>query len=315
MNGADDQLNTAGGNSSIPIPTPLTGPLTGKVALVAGATRGAGRGLAVELGALGATVICTGRSTREQGSDLGRAETIDETAEQVTAAGGQGVAMRCDHGDDAQVRALMGRVKAGYGGLDILVNDIWGGESLSEWGRKVWQQDLGKGRAMLDRAVWTHILTAHAGLPLLREGGLIVEITDGDGWSYRGNFFYDLAKTGVMRLAQNWASELAGDPRGITSVSLTPGFLRSEEMLDHFGVTKEGWQDAVAQDPNFAESETPHFVGRALAHLAADPHRHRFNAHALASWTLMNEYGFADIDGRRPHWGRWMARPDAEKLQ
>ena len=307
MNSADDQLSTAGDTSSMP--------LTGKVALVAGATRGAGRGLAVELGALGATVICTGRSTRELGSDLGRAETIDETAEQVTAAGGQGVAMRCDHSDDAQVRALMGWVKAGYGGLDILVNDIWGGESLSEWGRKVWQQDLGKGRAMLDRAVWTHILTAHAGLPLLREGGLIVEITDGDGWSYRGNFFYDLAKTGVMRLAQNWASELAGDPRGVTSVSLTPGFLRSEEMLDHFGVTKEGWQDAVAQDPNFAESETPHFVGRALAHLAADPNRHRFNAHALASWTLMDEYGFTDIDGRRPHWGRWMARSDAEKLQ
>ena len=166
---------------------------------------------------------------------------------------------------------------------------------------------------MLERAVWTHILTAHAGLPLLRGGGLIAEITDGHGWYYRGNFFYDLAKTGVMRLAQNWASELSGDPRNITSVSLTPGFLRSEEMLDHFGVTTEGWRDAVTQDPNFAESETPHFVGRALAHLAADPDKFRFNAHALASWTLMDEYRFADVDGRKPHWGRWMERLNAER--
>ena len=307
MNGAVDQAHTADGTSS--------GPLAGKVALVAGATRGAGRGIAVELGALGAAVICTGRSTREQGSDMRRAETIDETAEQVTAAGGEGIAMRCDHSDAGQVRALMGRVRSGYGGLDILVNDIWGGESLSEWGKKIWEQDLSRGRAMLERAVWTHILTAHAGLPLLREGGLIAEITDGDGWYYRGNFFYDLAKTGTMRLAQNWASELAGDPRNITSVSLTPGFLRSEEMLDHFGVTEANWQDAVARDPNFAESETPHLVGRALAHLAADSHRHRFNAHALASWTLMDGYGFADIDGRRPHWGSWFKRLDAEGSQ
>ena len=158
---------------------------------------------------------------------------------------------------------------------------------------------------MLERAVWTHIVTAHRGLPLLREGGLIAEITDGDGWAYRGNFFYDLAKTGVMRLAQNWASELRDDPRQITSVSLTPGFLRSEEMLAHFGVSAESWQDAVEQEPYFAHSETPQFVGRALAHLAADPGKFRFNARALASWTLMDEYGFSDVDGRQPHWGRF----------
>ena len=280
-------------------------PLAGTVALVAGATRGAGRGIAVELGALGATVVCTGRSSGTQSSELKRPETIEQTAGLVTAAGGQGVAIRCDHSDAGQVQRLMERVRAEYDGLDVLVNDIWGGEALSEWGKKVWEQDLDMGRQMLERAVWTHILTAHAGLPLLRSGGLIAEITDGDGWYYRGNFFYDLAKTGVMRLAQNWASELEGDGRAVTSVSLTPGFLRSEEMLAHFGVPEERWQEAIAQDANFAESETPHLVGRALAHLAADPHRQRFNGSALASWTLMDEYGFCDIDGRRPHWGRW----------
>ncbi|ULH16392.1 SDR family oxidoreductase [Deinococcus sp. KNUC1210] len=285
----------------------LVNPLAGKVALVAGATRGAGRGIAVELGALGATVLCTGRSSRAGLSDLKRPETIEQTAALVTEAGGQGVAIRCDHSDAAQVQRLMERVRADHGGLDVLVNDIWGGESLSQWGKKFWEQDLELGRQMLDRAVWTHILTAHAGLPLLRAGGLIAEITDGDGWYYRGNFFYDLAKTAVMRLAQNWASELAGDGRGLTSVSLTPGFLRSEEMLAHFGVSEERWQDAVLQDANFAESETPHLIGRALAHLAADPHRQRFNGCALASWTLMEEYGLSDIDGRRPHWGRWYA--------
>ena len=283
----------------------LPRPLTGKTALVAGATRGAGRGIAAELGALGAAVICTGRSSGTQRSDLDRPETIEQTAELVTQAGGRGVPIRCDHTDEGQVAALMRRVESEFGGLDILVNDIWGGEKLSEWGVKFWHQDLAKGRLMLERAIWTHVLTAHSGLPLLRSGGLIVEITDGDDWRYRDNFFYDLAKTGVLRLAQNWASELADDPRRITSVSLTPGFLRSEEMLSHFGVTADTWREATRQDPYFAESETPHFVGRALAQLAADPDKRRFNGRALASWTLMDEYGFEDIDGRQPHWGKF----------
>ncbi|ANE42871.1 SDR family oxidoreductase [Deinococcus puniceus] len=286
------------------MPTPPV-PLTGKVALVAGATRGAGRGIATELGALGATVICTGRSTRASSSDLCRPETIEDTADLVTAAGGVGVAWRCDHSDAAQVAALMAHLQTKYGGLDILINDIWGGESLMEWGKKVWELDLNRGRMMLERAIWTHVITGHAGLPLMRAGGLIAEITDGDGWYYRGSFFYDLAKTGVMRLAQNWASELKDDPRAITSVSVTPGFLRSEEMLAHFGVTAETWRDAVKQEPDFAESETPHLVGRGIAALAADPQKHRFNAGALASWTLMDEYGFSDLDGSKPHWGNW----------
>lgn len=282
--------------------------LTDTAVLVAGATRGAGRGIAVELGAMGATVICTGRSSGEQRSDLNRPETIEQTAALVTKAGGHGVAIRCDHSDETQVAGLMRRVRSEFGGLDILVNDIWGGEKLSEWGVKFWNQELAKGRLMLERAIWTHVLTAHSGLPLLQSGGLIVEITDGDDWRYRGNFFYDLAKTGVLRLAQNWASELADDPRQITSVSLTPGFLCSEEMLAHFGVTTDTWREAIKQDPNFAESETPYFVGRALAHLAADPGKFRFNGQALASWTLMDEYGFTDVDGGRPHWGRWFER-------
>ena len=288
---------------------PPLGPLAGRVAVVAGATRGAGRGIATELGAAGATVICTGRSTRAGLSDLGRErgrpETIDETAELVTAAGGVGISIRCDHLNEEDVRALAERVRADFGGLDVLVNDVWGGERHSEWGKKAWELDLGKARALAEGGLWTHLVTGRSLLPLLRPGALIVEVTDGDGWTYRGNLIYDLTKTGVMRLAQGWAHELEGDGRGITSVSVTPGYLRSEEMLAHFGVEEARWQEAVARDPNFAESETPRFVGRAVAALAADPGKHRLSGRALASWTLMDEYGFTDVDGRRPHWGRW----------
>ncbi|MBB5236039.1 SDR family oxidoreductase [Deinococcus budaensis] len=288
---------------------PAAPALAGKVAVVAGATRGAGRGIATELGALGATVVCTGRSTRAGPSDLGRErnrpETIEETAEIVTAAGGRGVPLRCDYLDEADVGRLAERLGAEFGGLDVLVNDVWGGERHSEWGKKAWELDLGKARALIEGGLWTHLVTGRYLLPLLRPGGLIVEVTDGDGWAYRGNLIYDLAKTGVMRLAQGWAHELEGDGRGITSVSVTPGFLRSEEMLAHFGVQEASWRDATARDPNFAESETPRLVGRGIAALAADPQKRRFDGRALASWTLMDEYGFSDVDGRKPHWGRW----------
>lgn len=292
-------------------------PLAGKVTVVAGATRGAGRGIATELGALGATVICTGRSTRTGLSDLGRErgrpETIEETAELVTAAGGVGVPVRCDHLNEADVAALTERVRADFGGLDVLVNDVWGGERHSEWGKKAWDLDLGRARALIEGGLWTHLVTGRYLLPLLRPGGLIVEVTDGDTWSYRGNLPYDLTKVGVMRLAQAWAHELEGDERGITSVSVTPGYLRSEEMLAHFGVGEANWRDVTARDPNFAESETPRFVGRGIAALAADPDRRRFGGRALASWTLMDEYGFSDVDGRKPHWGNWFR--DALKRQ
>lgn len=288
---------------------PAALPLAGKVAVVAGATRGAGRGIATELGALGATVVCTGRSTRAGLSDLGRErgrpETIEETAELVTAAGGRGVAVRCDHLDEADVQALAERVRAEVGGLDVLVNDVWGGERHSEWGKKAWELDLSKARALVEGGLWTHLVTGRHLLPLLRPGGLIVEVTDGDTWTYRGNLPYDLTKVGVMRLAQAWAHELEGDGRGITSVSVTPGYLRSEEMLAHFGVEEATWRAATARDPNFAESETPRYVGRGIAALAADSEKMRFNGRALASWTLMDEYGFRDVDGRQPHWGRW----------
>jgi NAD(P)-dependent dehydrogenase (short-subunit alcohol dehydrogenase family) len=234
-------------------------PLEGKVAVVAGATRGAGRGIAVELGATGATVYCTGRSVRGRPSDLNRPETVDETAELVTAAGGQGIAVRTDHTNEEEVRALFERVRREQNGrLDILVNDVWGGESLVSWGTPFWEQDLEAAAKLLERAVFSHIVTSRYGVPLMvaRGEGLIIEITDGDTLDYRGNFLYDLVKTSVIRLAVGMAGDLSGrmvttEPGGklerqalkITALALTPGFLRSEEMLDHFGVTEANWQD------------------------------------------------------------------------
>jgi NAD(P)-dependent dehydrogenase (short-subunit alcohol dehydrogenase family) len=280
--------------------------LQGRVALVAGATRGAGRGIAVELGAVGAVVYVTGRSTRASRSDLDRPETIEETAELVTAAGGQGIAVRCDHEDEEQVKALIGRVGAGHGRLDVLVNDVWGSDPLSEWGTPFWEMDLGKARAMWGRAVFTHMVTSRHAVPLMLRGrgGLLVEITDGLGREYRGNLPYDLAKTAVNRLALAQAEELRD--HGITALAVTPGFLRSEAMLDHFGVTEENWRDGGRQDPHFLASETPRYVGRAVAALACDPAVAKRSGQVLTSWDLAQEYGFADIDGRRPHWDRHM---------
>lgn len=289
-------------------------PLSGRVALVAGATRGAGRGIATALGAAGATVYCTGRSSREacrtRASDAspfdlaGRPETIEETADLVTAAGGVGIAVVTDHTVEQQVEALCARVAADHGHLDVLVNDIWGGESLVEWGVEVGALDLAKGRALLDRAVWTHIVTARFATPLLLKSDrpLLVEITDGDSLMYRGQILYDLVKTTVIRLAFALSEGLGG--QGLTAVSVTPGFLRSEAMLEHLGVTEETWRDAGAQDPHFLQSETPLYVGRAVAALAADPDVARWSGRALSSWRLARTYGFVDADGRQPDWGR-----------
>ncbi|HEX8829887.1 MAG TPA: SDR family oxidoreductase [Longimicrobium sp.] len=286
-------------------------PLSGAVALVAGATRGAGRGIAVELGAAGATVYVTGRSTRERRSEYNRPETIEETAELVTAAGGVGVAVPADHLQPAQVEALVARIGREQGKLDVLVNDIWGGENLIEWNVPIWAHDLEKGLRMLRLALETHLVTSHYALPLLlaSPGGLLVEMTDGTAEynqrHYRLSAFYDLAKTSVTRLAWGLSHEVA--PRGGTAVSLTPGWLRSEMMLDTFGVTEANWRDATEHQPHFVISESPRFVGRAVAALAADPERARWNGQSLSSGQLAQVYGFTDTDGSRPDCWRYMA--------
>lgn len=280
-------------------------PLSSQVAVVAGATRGAGRGIAQMLGEAGATVYCTGRSTRESGATPGRPETIEETAELVTRAGGKGIAVRVDHTAEAEVIRLFDTIRADAGRLDILVNDVWGGDDLTEWGTPFWETDLGKGRRIIEAAVWSHILTARHALPLMveRNSGLVVEITDGDFLGYRGSFFYDFAKASAIRLAYALAAELRDT--GITAVALTPGFLRSEAMLARFGVTEENWREGAKIDPHFIESETPFFVGRAVVALATDPHVRAKEGQVFASWTLAREYGFTDIDGRSPDWGRY----------
>ena len=284
--------------------------LEGKVALVAGATRGAGRGIAVELGAAGATVYVTGRSTRERRSEYDRPETIEDTAELVDKAGGRGVAVRVDHLEPAQVRSLVGRIEEERGRLDVLVNDVWGGELLAEWNVPVWEHSLEGGLRMLRLAIDTHIITSHFALPLLirNEGGLLVEMTDGtaeyNAENYRLSLFYDLAKTSVIRMAWAQAKEL--EPHGCTAVALTPGWLRSEMMLDLFGVDESNWREATAREPHFAISETPRYVGRAVAHLAADPEVARFNGRSLSSGGLAKEYGFTDLDGSRPDAWRYM---------
>lgn len=294
-------------------------PLQGKVAVVAGATRGAGRAIAVELGAAGAMVYCTGRTTRKQQSDIGRTETIDETAEMVTQRGGVGIAVQVDHSEPTQVEALFQRVASEQNGrLDILINDVWGGEHLMEWESPFWQLDLDKALTMIERAIFTHIITSRYGVPLMvpQNSGLIIEVTDGDTLNFRGNLPYDFVKTGVMRLALAQAEELtAKGLHGITALAVTPGFLRSEQMLDHFGVTEANWEDAIAQDAYFASSETPHYLARAIVALAIDPDVHDKHGKTFATWTLSEEYDFVDIDGRRPHWGRFFAKTQAEQAQ
>lgn len=284
--------------------------LHGKIALVAGATRGAGRGIAVQLGAAGATVYVTGRTTRERRSEYDRPETIEDTADLVTAAGGTGIAVPTDHLVPEQVRTLAERIDAEQGRLDVLVNDIWGGERLFAFDKPVWEHDLDDGLRLLRLGVETHAITSHFLLPLLvrRPGGLVVEMTDGTAAynqaNYRNSYFYDLVKNSVLRMAFVQAHELK--PHGGTAVALTPGWLRSEMMLDNFGVAEENWRDALTQVPHFCISESPAYVGRAVAALAEDSGLARWNGQSLSSGQLAQEYGFTDLDGSRPDCWRYL---------
>ncbi len=288
--------------------------------MVAGATRGAGRGIACGLGEAGATVVCTGRTTRADGSvrsDYDRPETIDETAELVSALGGTGVAVPVDHLAAGEVGALAERLRRDYGRLDVLVNDIWGGEVLkggpADWNTPIWEHRVDAGLRILRLAIDTHLITSHHLLPLLieRPGGLLVEVTDGttayNASEYRISVYYDLAKVAVNRLAFSQGHELA--PHGATAVALTPGWLRSEMMLEAFGVTEDNWRDALDRPPGaelptappgFAQSETPRFVGRAVAALAADADRARWNQCSVTAGELARDYGFTDLDGTQP---------------
>ena len=280
------------------------------VALVAGATRGAGRGIAVGLGEIGATVYVTGRSTRERRSEYDRPETIEETAELVTAAGGTGIAAAVDHLESEQVAALVVRIDEEHGRLDVLVNDIWGGELLVDWDTPLWEHDLDRGLRLLRLAVDTHLITSHHALPLLlREpGGLLVEVTDGtreyNATRYRLSVFYDLAKEAVNRIAWSQAQELG--LRGATALSITPGWMRSEMMLEHYSVTEENWREGCKVEPHFCISESPLYVGRAVAALATDPERARWNGASTSSGALAQEYGFTDVDGTRPDAWRYI---------
>ena len=290
-------------------------PLLSQVAVVAGATRGAGRGIARMLGAAGATVYCTGRSVRGRPATAGRPETIEETADLVTAAGGRGIAARTDHTVEAEVERLFARVREEQGRLDVLVNDVWGGDALTEWGRPFWELSTAQGLELLERAVHSHIVTSRHGVPLMveRNAGLVVEVTDGDTLGYRGNLFYDIAKNAVIRLAYAMAADLHA--HGVTALALTPGLMRSEAVLDHCGVTEASWRDAIADDPYFAESETPCYVGRAVAALAADPDIGVKSGGLFSSWGLAKEYGFTDVDGRRPDWGTFFPRKVQEIVE
>ena len=287
--------------------------LDGKVALVAGATRGAGRGIARMLGEAGATVYCTGRSSRTQPNTskhhhAGRPETIEETAELVTAAGGDGIPVRVDHNEESEVERLFKRVRKDAGRLDVLVN-VLTGRPVESWG-SFWKADVDDGLELVVGWLRPHILTVKHAVPLMIAGksGLIVEIVEQHQIGYHGQFYLDLFEIGLKRVAYAAAEELA--PKGIAAVAVAPGFMRTEAILDKFGVTEANWRDAIEKpEPKgygWAGSETPCFVGRAVAALAADPAVMKKSGALYGSWELADEYGFSDINGERPHlWNYW----------
>jgi len=278
------------------------------IVVVTGATRGVGRGIAVELGAVGATVYCAGRTTRDHQSPMHRKETVEETAELVTAAGGHGIPVRCDFMEPADVATLAERIESESDGrLDVLVDAVWGGNDDYFVG-SFWDGDLEAGLRMWRNGVQTHLVALHRLVPLLirKPGGLVVEVTDGvDDDFYFGMLFYDTVKASVRRLGRMLAKELA--PYGSHSIAVTPGYLRTEWMLDHFGLTEENWRERGAVDPAYLISETPRYLGRSVAKIAVDPDRVRWNGKALSSWELANHYQVSDVDGSRPNFGRWFA--------
>lgn len=280
--------------------------LAGRVALVAGGTRGAGRAICVELGAAGATVYVTGRTTEASASPMNRPETIEETARRVEAAGGVGIPVQVDHTQTSEVSDLVATIASNHGRLDIVVNDIWGGDDIIEWEGPFWEHDLDNNLALLHQAINTHIITSWHAAPLLTksDNGLLVEVTDGVSSRYRGTLFYDLVKSSVIRLAIGQAADL--EPHDVAAVAISPGFLRSEAMLERFGVTEESWREAIAQDEHFAFSETPHYLGRAIAAIANDPNRMSLSGTTTATWELFERYGFTDLDGSQPNWGDHM---------
>lgn len=287
--------------------------LEGKVAVVAGATRGAGRGVARMLGAAGATVYCTGRSTAETpaaGPHAGRPETVAETAALVDAAGGEGVAVRVDHAVEAEVEALFARVRAERGRLDLLVN-VLGGTGVTD-DRELWEVPVAAGRALLESWLWPHLITARHAIPSMieRRAGVIVEIVESHTLGSHGPLYFDLAVVALKRLSWRLAESLA--PHGVTALAVAPGFMRTEQVLAHFGATEASWREvaessAAARQFGLAGSETPCFVGRGVAALAADPDVARWSGALTSSWELSERYGFTDADGGRPHWGRYFA--------
>jgi NAD(P)-dependent dehydrogenase (short-subunit alcohol dehydrogenase family) len=288
---------------------PRSGPLAGQVALVAGGTRGATKAIAVELGRAGATVHVTGRSVRGAPSPMARPETVEDTAEEIVGFGGVAQAHRVDHSDPAAVRVLVEEIADRHEGrLDVLVNGIWGGDPLSDWEHPFWEQPVETGLALLRQAVHTHLITAVAAAPLLVANGhgLVLELTDGKaGDPYRGTLYYDLAKDQVTRLALGMAGDLR--PHGVAALALAPGFLRSEAMLDRFGVTEVTWREGIAHDPLFAVSESPVLVARCAVALACDPDVIDRSGESVASWDLAREYDVVDADGSRPDWGGFYA--------
>ncbi|WP_270182283.1 SDR family oxidoreductase [Alkalihalobacillus sp. CinArs1] len=279
--------------------------LEGKIAIVAGGTRGAGRGISVKLGEAGATVYVTGRTTSKSLSPMKRKETIEETADMVTKSGGLGIPVRVDHTVESEVVELMNLVKRESGRLDILVNDVWGGDPLTEWGKPIGEHSLSKGLQMQKQAVESHIITSHHSIPLFKENneGLIIEITDGVDYKPRGNFYYSLAKVSTIHMAQAMADDLIDDK--ITSIAVTPGFLRSEAMLELMGVTEENWKEGVKVDQHFIASESPYYIGEAIKCLASDPEIAKKTGGVYSTWELSEQYGFKDIDGTQPHWGNY----------